>query len=305
VNDADLQRFYEDLVFGFREQGILCAITSGLACVHYDLAQNTKDCDLLCHHTAFGRLLTELARIKVDGQPCRYRGHLSPPLDGTWHAGGWTSHFQWGAGLDAVTLDVFGEALRGSTAWPAELSGLYISPHIVAEMKRTNRDKDWPYLTLLGERLLEAGDPRGWLHIYDAGSLRRLKRVVEIPPELLLRRPCLKLVLAADNRLDAVLLAEKILWSELDRLRLQIYRRALRPYNLAVIRSGEPADLPLLAQHEARLQCARAVLCPSPLAEYGIARHLREAREATARLVRAELLEWLPDLTVHHHYLAT
>ena len=305
MDDAELQPFYEDLVFNLREKGILCAITSGLACVHYELAQNTKDCDLLCHHTAFGQLLEELGAIKLEGQPCRYRGHLSPPLDWGWHAGGWTSHFQWGSGPDAVTLDVFGQALRGSTAWPAELAGLYINPHIVAEMKRTHRDKDWPYITLLGERLLEMGDPRGWLHLFDADTLRRLARVSSISPELLDRRPCLRLALDRDDRLAPVLKAEQILWIELDRLRLEIYRRALRPYNLAVIRSQEPADMPLPDQHHNRVRCAQEKLACSPLVEHGLARHLMEAKAATARLVRPELMDWLPDLAVHHSYLET
>jgi hypothetical protein len=40
-------------------------------------------------------------------------------------------------------------------------------PHTVAEMKRTNHEKDWPYVTALGVKLLEAGDPRGWLHFFN------------------------------------------------------------------------------------------------------------------------------------------
>jgi hypothetical protein len=35
------------------------------------------------------------------------------------------------------------------------------------EMKRTNREKDWPFATALGVKLLEAGDPRGWLHLFN------------------------------------------------------------------------------------------------------------------------------------------
>jgi hypothetical protein len=147
-----------------------------LARVHFRVAETTQDCDLLCHARDFGLLLEELARAEVDDTVCRYRGNLSAPLDDRWHRGGWTSHFTWGRGPNAVTLDVFGRALRGSSPWQNELSGLYISPHIVAEMKRTNRDKDWPSITALGVRLIEAGDPRGWLHIFDEGELREIER---------------------------------------------------------------------------------------------------------------------------------
>jgi hypothetical protein len=40
-------------------------------------------------------------------------------------------------------------------------------------MKRTNRDKDWPFVTALGARMIEMGDERGWLHIYDETLLRK------------------------------------------------------------------------------------------------------------------------------------
>ena len=49
MNQAELHLFYEELVRKLRDQGVVCAITSGLACVHYGVAETTKDCDLLCH----------------------------------------------------------------------------------------------------------------------------------------------------------------------------------------------------------------------------------------------------------------
>jgi hypothetical protein len=301
---AELQVFYEALVVRLRERGILCGITSGLACVHYDLAQNTKDCDLLCHPAAFGQLVEELSATRLHGQGCRYRGHLSPPLDWEWHAGGWTSHFQWGDGPDAVTLDVFGQAVRGSSPWPVELSGLYVSPHVVAEMKRTSRDKDWPYITLLGQLLLEGGDPRGWLHLYDAETLERLASHTAIPEDLKSRRPALRLVGRDEAALlGAVLSAERLFWSELDRHRIEIYRRALRPYVVAVISSREPDQLSLPEQHTNRMRCARETLARSPLTGFGIARHVDHARAAVGRLVRPEILEWLPDVSLHYNSL--
>jgi hypothetical protein len=43
VSPIELQGFYEDLVRQLRDRGVLCAITSGLACVHYGIAETTKD----------------------------------------------------------------------------------------------------------------------------------------------------------------------------------------------------------------------------------------------------------------------
>jgi hypothetical protein len=304
VTDEKLHEFYEDLVRGLRDQGVLCGITSGLACVHFAVAETTKDCDLLCHESDFDTLLQILGDTVLDGHPCRYRGHLPPPLDARWHCGGWTSHFQWGNGPVAVTLDVFGRALRGSSRWEHELSGIYVSPHVVSEMKRTNRDKDWPFITSLGELLLESGDPRGWLHLYDLDALRRTLRNQRPPPELVERRPLLQLALRNDGLLEAALLAERQLWSQLDRIRIEVYRRALKPYNMAVIRACIPAEASLAEQHAVRLACAQASLRPTPIRDYGIERLIAEARAATEQNVRPEAMAWLPDLHPNFNYLA-
>src|SRR5258705_1768001 len=110
-NPDDLHLFYEDLVRTLRDRGVICGITSGLACVHYGVAETTKDCDLLCHPDSFGTLLECLSETTVAGERCVYRGHISPPLDKRWHLGGWTSHFQWNI-APQVTLDIFGQAVR-------------------------------------------------------------------------------------------------------------------------------------------------------------------------------------------------
>lgn len=304
MNDTELHEFYLETVRQLRRRGVLCAITSGLACVHYNVAETTKDCDLLCHPDSFGALLEVLSTLERDGHQCRYRGNLSPPLDARWHRGGWTSHFTWGHGPTAVTLDVFGRALRGSTPWEHDISGLFISQHVVAEMKRTNRDKDWPFISLLGEQLLEAGDPRGWLHLFDAEMLARLARRHDCPDELMLRRPVLRLAKQGDSRLRVALQAERRFWEELDRLRIEVLRRALRPYLVAVARAAISDSASLSEQHAVRIRCAETSLAQSPLLEYGLERHLADAREATAQLVRPEALEWLPDVTPNFSFLA-
>src|SRR2546425_389660 len=171
MSPVELHIFYEDLVCKLRDRGVVCAITSGLACVHYGIAETTKDCDLLCHPESFAALLELLKETRVKGVVCGYRGNISPPLDARWHRGGWTSHFEWATPPQAVTLDVFGHALRESFPWPQELLGLYAGAQTVAEMKRTNRDKDWAFVTVLGARMIEVDDERGWLHIFNPDTL--------------------------------------------------------------------------------------------------------------------------------------
>lgn len=305
MTDKELHGFYLELVARLQARGILCAITSGLACVHFQLAETTKDCDLLCHPQNFSLLLDELGAQQVGGLPCAYRGNLSPPLDERWHRGGWTSHFNWGRGPGAVTLDVFGRALRGSGPWEGEVSGLYISPHIVAQMKRTNRDKDWPFITLLGTRLVKMGDQRGWLHIFSEDTLAELLRDFSCPAELLARRPALRLAVERDQRVRAALLAERLLWERLDALRISIYERALRPYLVAVRRARMPDGMPLAESHPIRLQCAEVHLAVSPLRDYGIERLIEAARHEAIHKsgLIAEATLWLPDVRENFAYL--
>jgi hypothetical protein len=305
MNDAQLHDFYESFVERLRCEGVVCAITSGLACVHYDLAETTKDCDLLCHPKAFDQLLKTLEATEVDGLRCRYRGNLSPPLDERWHHGGWTSHFHWGEGPETIKLDVFGRALRASTTWERELAGLYAGPHIVAEMKRTNREKDWPFITGLGVKLVRAGDPRGWLHVFDHEALLDLLGKCSPPEEIAARRPALELALKGDPKTAGALNAEQRLWEELDRLRVRIYERALRPYMVAVRKAGSSQLQTLREDHELRVRCAADKLAIRPLDDYGIDRHIREAKEGlVARgVLPHEALDWLPDITENFNYL--
>jgi hypothetical protein len=306
VNDTELHRFYLDLVGRLRDSGVLCAITSGLACVHYEVAETTKDCDLLCHPRAFGELLELLAATRVAGQPCVYRGNMTPPLAARWHEGGWTSHFQWGAGPEAVTLDVFGRALRGSLPWEREMSGLFASPQIVTEMKRTNRDKDWAFITALGIRMVLTGDPRGWLHLYRVPAIVELGGKHPCPEELQSVRPALRMALSGDPRAEGALNAERKLWEKIDELRIGIYQRAVRPFLVAVRRTQIPTGTPLAEQHARRVELAERHLPVSPLVEYGTERLLVEARDSVLRaaVVPPEAMNWLPDLRPNFAYLS-
>ena len=305
MTDQEQHLFYENFVRRLRERGVVCGITSGLACVHFGVAETTKDCDLLCFEGAFGSLMEELATTQVEGIRCRYRGNLSPPLDARWHRGGWTSHFVWHAAEDDVTLDVFGRALRVSASWEQELSGLYSSPQVVAEMKRTNRDKDWPFITALGVKMIQSGDPRGWSHIFHHQTLIDLIEAHPCPPEVAARRSALQFALAQDQRAQGAIHAEMMLWRELDEMRIRIYERALRPYVSSVRKAGLARDCPLAEQHAIRLECALAHLPPQPLGDYGVARHIQEARQTLvdSGTIPKEALAWLPDVTDNFMYI--
>jgi hypothetical protein len=247
-------------------------------------------------------LLDLLVETNIDGWPCHYRGNISPPLDARWHRGGWTSHFQWDAKPDVVTLDVFGHALRESSPWQDDIAGLYAGQNVVAEMKRTDRDKDWPFITSLGVAMLHARDPRGWLHLFGADAVEEMQDEFPIPDSLLRIRPVLELAQRRDPRLPHALQAERHFWQELDRLRLRICRAALRPYVLAVgkARISQTATLP--EQHAVRLACAQKSLHETPLASYGVERMIEEALRSTRTFVRPEFVQWLPDVRRHFRF---
>jgi hypothetical protein len=210
MSPAELHLFYEQLVRDLRNQGVVCAITSGLACVHYGIAETTEDCDLLCHPGSFDLLLATLSMTRVNNVQCRYRGKLSPPLDVRWHNGGWTSHFEWAVSPSLLTLDIFGQAVRQSSPWEHELTGLYAGMNVVAEMKRTDRPKDWPFITSLGVKMLQQGDGRGWLHIFEAEVFGNLRETFPLPEELKQIRPVLALACESDSMLRFALMPSSI-----------------------------------------------------------------------------------------------
>ena len=216
-----------------------------------------------------------------------YRGNLSAPLDARWLRGGWTSHFVWAPAESGVYLDVFGVAPRGSSPWETEIQGFYASPHTVAEMKRTNRDKDWPFVTALGARMIERGDERGWLHIYDEKLLLTFGGATKQAADLFKRRPVLELAASKDPNLRPALRAEIEYWHELDRARMSIYERAVRRYMVEVRKSRLPPSAGLFAQHDLRVRCAERHLPMNPLRDFGVIRMISAARETLAQIIQS------------------
>jgi hypothetical protein len=299
VFQAELDRFFENLVATLQAKGGVCAITSGMACVQYGVAQATKDCDLLCAADSAGRLLNALRATALRGVGCSYRGHLTAPLDPRWLRGGWTSHFRWELGENAAFLDVFSVAPRASSEWMNEGSGTLTGMHTVAEMKRTDRAKDWPFATALGVKLLEDGDPRGWLHIFDVVALREVFARVPLPDAQIAQRPCLALLRDDDPRLELAVFGETVFWQALDRLRTQVYQTAVRKYFMAVKEDPQADVADLDRQHEVRVMHAERLLPISPLRDYGLERLVAEAKSKAGGLVAAGALDWLPDASLH------
>ena len=295
MNQIEIIEFYLDLVRRAQERGIRCAITSGMACVAYAVAESTKDCDLLCDPAMADKFVALLAESPLGDAPCQYRGNISPPLDARWLRGGWTSHFEW-PGTDGY-LDVFGIAPRARSSWLEEMMPPYVHPHVVADMKRTGRDKDWPFLTALGVKLVEGGDPRGWLHIYDEDRMADL--LIDhpnVPAPLIEARPVLRLLLDRSPSLAAALRLERTFWMELSKLRVREYEHLLRPYLVAVRKASAGKSLSLPEDHQLRVACAEAHLPPHPLDSQILAGMIGKAKEASLFGMDHQLASWLPDV---------
>lgn len=296
MTSAETEQFYERLVERLRSDGVVCAITSGMACVHYGIVQATNDCDLVCLPDHADRCLDTVSRTLLEGTAAAYRGAVSAPLDARWLRGGWTSHFCWTGQTTPAYLDIFGRPPRVGMMWAAESRGLYAGLNTVAEMKHTQRPRDWPVASALGLRLLEEGDPRGWLHIFDLDVLQAVASRSPCPLEMAARRPVLQLLLDGDPRLKQALRVEQEFWLELDRQRLALYQRAVRPYASAVRRAGLRSVAALAEHHAVRVECALRHLSTHPLQDYGYDKLHEDVHDELAKLFAPALLQWLPDL---------
>jgi hypothetical protein len=170
-------------------------------------------------------------------------------------------------------------------------------------MKRTAREKDWPFINDLGVLLLEHGDPRGWLHLFDADLIQKLRLESPIPAEIIAMRPALRLAAGDRSQLFAALSAERIFWQRTSEARLKYYEKHLRPYLSAVRRAEAGKQLTLLGQHEIRLACAQEHLPLRPLGEAEFTEMIAEARQLTLGLIHPSLAEWLPDMAANYRIL--
>ena len=164
-------------------------------------------------------------------------------------------------------------------------------------MKRTNRDKDWAFITALGVRMIEAEDERGWMHIFSADTLEELLADHRCPASVAAQRPAIQLALDQDPRTAGAINAERKLWEELDRSRIHILERHLRPYVSAVRKVPCSPQCTLQEDHAVRIDCATRHLPLSPLKDHGLARYVEEARLALVNrgLIPESALTWLPD----------
>ncbi len=294
-----LDEFYSGFLKSLKIKGVPCVITGGLACVEFGIAEHTADCDVIFSPEHTSKFLGTLKHTSFHGETCHYRSLFSPPLDRRWLTGGYTCHFQWKTKTtENAYLDVFGVPPHITTPWQQEKKGFIAGRQTVAEMKRTNRRKDWDQATAIGLQMIERGDSRGWLHLFDTETLLSLIEIFPCGKNEISQRPVLKLVLEKNPLLERAVQTEIEFWTHLDRLRLKIYENSLRKYSSSLYKNKSLKHSSFIQQHLIRLEHAEHLLSTNPIGDYGIDRLVAEAKRIISLGIDPHLMELLPDARV-------
>jgi hypothetical protein len=249
---------YVDLTREFNAGRLRAILSGGQAVVLHRLAMMSKDGDWILRED--DEALTHVLKV-LQARGARYR--FGAPLDARWMAGGWSAHFEFNCECLRARADFVTRPPRISAS---ELSGLwreqsgkpipFAGAKLLAQMKKTNREKDYAVIGELARLLTDVRDQM--LVSRSARDLIALGlRHPELAARLADRRPVLKAVGGSREEVEAVLDAERRALMRANEARLGRYMRAAEPWAAlwpAVQR--EIAERPLAEAH--RLIVARA-----------------------------------------------
>jgi hypothetical protein len=218
---------YLDLTREFNAGALRAILSSGQAAVLHRLAVMSKDGDWILRETE--AVLDHVLGV-LERRAARYR--FGAPLDVRWMRGGWSSHFEFREGPLRVRTDF---VTRPPRLPPNDLAALWreqsscaipvVDPRRLAELKKTNREKDYPIIGELA-RMLE--DPRQQILL--SRSARDLAAQAQAHPELIRElipeRPLLAAVRGSVEALEAALDAERRDLIHANERRLQRYVEA-------------------------------------------------------------------------------
>ena len=304
--------FLKSFAGKLREAGIRFAITSGMACVHYGLQQTTKDSDWIIAPDDLAKLRELLVQLEQSDPPWRvsYRQIFGAPLDAEFMAHGWTSHLLL-TDPDGVEhkVDLFGKAPRVRPEDLAVDADGWATRHVVAQMKRTDRPKDWPIVHGLGRQLGELGRPEALLHLQEYDALLSAWQEAEavLRERLALRRPLLAIFRSAplppQDRVDRLLLIERLVWERVNDQRYGLYTSAWREFYRRWRKEegwAWPVNEPFPSQHHRLLRAAHMHGLPAnPLAALSRQELVHRAVTKVTSLAAAtesEIAQVLPPL---------
>ena len=151
---------YLDLTRQFNEGALRAILSSGQAAVLHRLAIMSKDGDWILREDA--EALSHVLQV-LDRRQARYR--FGAPLDLRWMRGGWSAHLEFADRPLRIRTDF---VTRPPRLPVADLEALWqesrgnLIPHLdarrLAEIKKTNREKDYAVIGELARRLPEPRD---------------------------------------------------------------------------------------------------------------------------------------------------
>lgn len=253
---------YLDLTREFNAGALRAILSSGQAVVLHRLAVMSKDGDWILREeeTALDHILGALERRRA-----RYR--FGAPLDVRWMRGGWSSHFEFRQEPLRIRADF---VTRPPRLAPDDLAALWleqaastipvVDPRRLAELKKTNREKDYP---VIGELARMLKDPRQQLLL--SRSARDLTALAQTHPgllrELVPARPVLAAARMSVEALEAALDAERRDLVHANERRLRRYGEAAEAWTLRW-RDIQPEieSLPLRQAHAVVVANAAGVL---------------------------------------------
>lgn len=265
---------YVILTRAFNRDGLRAILAGGQAVVAHRLAVMSKDGDwILKENEASTRNVLDV----LADYGARYR--FGAPLDVRWLSGGWSSHFEFmhegvRVRTDFVTRPprVSGAALDRLWAESGDLPLPVADLHSLAEMKKTNRERDYAVIGELA-RMMSGVDDR-ILYSRSARDLIRLER--EHPDrvrELAARRQILQSIAAGRDAVETALDAERRAMMRANEERLTRYLAAAEPWAVAWPDVGRAIDGRALRDAHRILTDRAAGLLPFALPEI---RHERD-----------------------------
>lgn len=253
---------YLDLTRAFNTGARRAVLSSGQAVVLHRLAVASKDGDWILRETP--EALAHVLRV-VEDRGAVYR--FGAPLDIRWMRGGWSAHFEFREAAlrvrtDFVTRPPRIEPDRLAALWAESGAGdiPIVGVRDLIELKKTNREKDYPIIGDLARLLSNPLD-----RMLQSRSAQDLLRMAEEHPaalaEALSRRPALAAVGRGRDALEAALDAERRGLMRANEARLAAYLEAARPWSaLWPVVEREIAGLPLGAAHGIVVRMAEGVL---------------------------------------------
>ncbi len=253
---------YVQLTAELNQGRLRALLASGQAVVLYRLAIMSKDGDWILREDeeALGHVLSVL-----EGHGAHYR--YGAPLDLRWLRHGWSSHFEYRERdlrlrCDFVTRPprVHPETLRTEWEHPVQLEAPVVSLPVLAELKKTNREKDY---AVIGELARLMGDPsQAMLHSRSARDLERLAlEHPDLAREMARERPLLSAAASGRDELERALDEERRALIRRNEERLRRYMEASSSWSaLWANLSRDLAGLPLRRAHEIMVSTAEGVL---------------------------------------------